>query len=150
MFLSLLATYGLYFISSFMYLQPGHMFNSFIQYLLLLPSFTNILMVYAFCNTHDVSWGTKGSTENKVQLGSVNAKPGEAIAVDGIVSSEKANQDHANLLIKLQENAKKDKKERTAQDIQDGKQNVCIIIIIIIIILFINIVVVVIVIVVVE
>lgn len=37
------------------------MFSSFPQYLLLAPSFTNILNVYAFCNLHDVSWGTKGS-----------------------------------------------------------------------------------------
>jgi chitin synthase len=38
------------------------MFHSFIQYLFFLPSFTNVLMVYAFCNLHDVSWGTKGDT----------------------------------------------------------------------------------------
>ena len=38
------------------------MFTSFIQYLLLLPSFVNILLIYSFCNLHDVSWGTKGST----------------------------------------------------------------------------------------
>ena len=37
------------------------MFTSFIQYLLLMPSFTNILNVYAFSNWHDVSWGTKGA-----------------------------------------------------------------------------------------
>jgi len=37
------------------------MFSSFFQYLLLAPSFTNVLNVYAFCNLHDVSWGTKGS-----------------------------------------------------------------------------------------
>lgn len=32
----------------------------FIQYLLLSPSYINVLNVYAFCNTHDISWGTKG------------------------------------------------------------------------------------------
>jgi chitin synthase len=37
------------------------MFSSFLQYLALAPSFTNVLNVYAFCNLHDVSWGTKGS-----------------------------------------------------------------------------------------
>ena len=37
------------------------MFSSFLQYLMLAPSFTNVLNVYAFCNLHDVSWGTKGS-----------------------------------------------------------------------------------------
>lgn len=37
------------------------MFTSFGQYLLIMSSFINILMVYAFSNWHDVSWGTKGS-----------------------------------------------------------------------------------------
>lgn len=45
--LSLASTYGLYFVSSLLYLDPWHMFTSFIQYLLLVPSFINILMVYA-------------------------------------------------------------------------------------------------------
>ena len=58
---ALLATFGLYFIASFMYLDPWHMFTSFIQYLFLASSYINILMVYAFSNWHDVSWGTKGS-----------------------------------------------------------------------------------------
>ena len=30
------------------------MFSSFLQYLCLAPSFTNVLNVYAFCNLHDV------------------------------------------------------------------------------------------------
>jgi len=59
--IALLATFGLYFIASFMYLDPWHMFTSFGQYLLLMSSYINILMVYAFSNWHDVSWGTKGS-----------------------------------------------------------------------------------------
>lgn len=36
--ISLAATYGLYFISSFMHFEPWHMFTSFIQYMFLLPS----------------------------------------------------------------------------------------------------------------
>ena len=59
--IAVVATFGLYFVASFLYLDPWHMFTSFPQYLLLMPSFTNILNVYAFCNWHDVSWGTKGS-----------------------------------------------------------------------------------------
>ena len=55
------ATSGLYFIASFMYLDPWHMITSFPQYMLLASSYINILMVYAFSNWHDVSWGTKGS-----------------------------------------------------------------------------------------
>lgn len=54
------STYLLYFIGSFMFLEPYHMFTSFIQYLLLSPAYINVLNIYAFCNIHDISWGTKG------------------------------------------------------------------------------------------
>jgi chitin synthase len=59
--IAVVATFGLYYIASFLYLDPWHMFTSFPQYLLMMPSFVNILNVYAFSNWHDVSWGTKGS-----------------------------------------------------------------------------------------
>ncbi|KAI1495195.1 chitin synthase [Biscogniauxia mediterranea] len=59
--LALLATFGLYYIASFMYLDPWHMFHSFPAYMILMSTYINILMVYAFNNWHDVSWGTKGS-----------------------------------------------------------------------------------------
>ncbi|KAK2759930.1 Chitin synthase, class 2 [Arachnomyces sp. PD_36] len=59
--IALAATFGLYFVASFMYMDPWHMFTSFPQYLLIMSSYINILMVYAFSNWHDVSWGTKGS-----------------------------------------------------------------------------------------
>ncbi|KAK3830273.1 MAG: glycosyltransferase family 2 protein [Linnemannia gamsii] len=62
--ISLASTYGLYIISSLLHFEPWHMLTSFIPYLFLLPAYVNILMVYAFCNTHDVSWGTKG--DNKI------------------------------------------------------------------------------------
>lgn len=64
--IALAATFGLYFVASFMYMDPWHMFTSFAQYLLLMPSFINILMIYAFSNWHDVSWGTKGSDKADV------------------------------------------------------------------------------------
>ncbi|KAI1974891.1 Chitin synthase, class 3 [Ophidiomyces ophidiicola] len=59
--IALAATFGLYFVASFMYMDPWHMFTSFPAYLLIMSSYINILMVYAFSNWHDVSWGTKGS-----------------------------------------------------------------------------------------
>jgi chitin synthase len=43
--ISLGSTYFLYIFSSFLYGEPWHMFTSFIQYLALLPSYVNILMV---------------------------------------------------------------------------------------------------------
>ncbi len=125
LFVSLLATYGFYFISSFLHLQPAHMFTSFIQYLLLLPSFVNILMVYAFCNTHDVSWGTKGSTKDaSSNLGSVTAKPGENIHVE-LPSKENINSRYEKLLPEIKRIKPEEKKSvEPSQAIQDGKQNV--------------------------
>lgn len=64
--MALAATFGLYYVASFLYLDPWHMFTSFFQYLALMPSFINILMIYAFSNWHDVSWGTKGSDKADV------------------------------------------------------------------------------------
>ena len=64
--IALAATFGLYFVGSFLYMDPWHMFTSFAQYLLLMPSFINVLMIYAFSNWHDVSWGTKGSDKADV------------------------------------------------------------------------------------
>ncbi|KAJ7283693.1 glycosyltransferase family 2 protein [Mycena rebaudengoi] len=60
--------------------DPWHLFTSFFPYLCLAPSFTNVLNVYAFCNLHDVSWGTKGSDKAEA-LPSVSSKKDAAEAV---------------------------------------------------------------------
>lgn len=78
---SMLSTYVLWFVASFLFLDPWHMFTSFIQYLLMTPSYINILNVYAFCNTHDITWGTKGDTKPE-KLGSVNLTAGGKAKVD--------------------------------------------------------------------
>lgn len=69
--ISVLATYALYIIASIIFLDPWHMITSFLQYLLLSPMYINILNVYAFCNVHDISWGTKGDDGVKTDLGVV-------------------------------------------------------------------------------
>ncbi|TFK77536.1 chitin synthase [Pluteus cervinus] len=74
---ALAATYGLYFISSFMHFEPWHMFTSFIQYMFLLPSYVNILMMYAMCNLHDVTWGTKGDNGAAKDLGGAKKVKGD-------------------------------------------------------------------------
>ncbi|RFU73643.1 chitin synthase 1 [Trichoderma arundinaceum] len=74
--IALITIYGLYFIASFLYLDPWHMFHSFPHYLLLMSTYINILMVYAFNNWHDVSWGTKGSDKAEA-LPSANVQKGE-------------------------------------------------------------------------
>jgi chitin synthase len=97
---ALIATFGIYFFASFLYVSKGfiyllqififqqrdpwHMFSSFLQYLCLAPSFTNVLNVYAFCNLHDVSWGTKGSDKAEAlpSVSSHKAKDAEAVVED--------------------------------------------------------------------
>ncbi|KZV76117.1 glycosyltransferase family 2 protein [Peniophora sp. CONT] len=73
---AMVSTFGIYLIASLLYRDPWHMFSSFFQYLALAPSFTNVLNVYAFCNLHDVSWGTKGSDKADV-LPTVSSKKGK-------------------------------------------------------------------------
>ena len=67
------STVGLYFFMSFLYADPWHMFTSSAQYFALLPSYICTLQVYAFCNTHDVSWGTKGDNTIHTDLGAAAA-----------------------------------------------------------------------------
>ncbi|KAI8990609.1 chitin synthase 2 [Trametes punicea] len=75
--ISLAATYGLYFFGSVIHLEPWHMFTSFIQYMFFLPSYVNILMMYAMCNLHDVTWGTKGDNGAAKDLGGAKKVKGE-------------------------------------------------------------------------
>ncbi|KAI0326691.1 glycosyltransferase family 2 protein [Cubamyces sp. BRFM 1775] len=70
---AMLSTFGLWLIASLLYRDPWHIVSSMFQYLCLAPSFTNVLNVYAFCNLHDVSWGTKGSDKAEA-LPSVSSK----------------------------------------------------------------------------
>ncbi|KAF8445436.1 chitin synthase-domain-containing protein [Kalaharituber pfeilii] len=63
------STLGIYLLMSFVYLDPWHMFTSSLQYFMMLPSYIVTLQVYAFCNTHDVSWGTKGDNTVNTDLG---------------------------------------------------------------------------------
>ncbi|KAK9463462.1 chitin synthase-domain-containing protein [Lipomyces oligophaga] len=66
--ISLASTYIMYVVASLLFLQVGHLFTSFFQYMLLSPSYINVLNVYAFCNIHDLSWGTKGDNGPKQDL----------------------------------------------------------------------------------
>ncbi|OIW23589.1 chitin synthase 3 [Coniochaeta ligniaria NRRL 30616] len=73
---SVMSTYGIWLIASLLMFDPWHMFTSLAQYMLLSPTYTNVLNVYAFCNTHDISWGTKGD-DKPDKLPSVNTKDGQ-------------------------------------------------------------------------
>lgn len=53
----------------------------FIQYILLTPTYINVLNIYAFCNTHDITWGTKGDDKAE-KLPSATLKPGGGVDVN--------------------------------------------------------------------
>ncbi|KAK4693909.1 chitin synthase, partial [Lecanoromycetidae sp. Uapishka_2] len=76
------STVGLYFLMSFLYLDPWHMFTSSAQYFALLPSYICTLQVYAFCNTHDVSWGTKGDNVIQMDLGAAVSGKGNTVELE--------------------------------------------------------------------
>jgi len=75
--ISLAATYGLYFFGSLIHMEIWHLFTSFAQYLFLLPSYVNILMMYSMCNLHDLGWGTKGDNGAAKDLGGAKKVKGE-------------------------------------------------------------------------
>ncbi|EIW63419.1 uncharacterized protein TRAVEDRAFT_69433 [Trametes versicolor FP-101664 SS1] len=71
MLFSIIMTYGVYAVSSVLSFDPWHMLTSFIPYMLLSPTYVNILQIYAFANLDDISWGTKQDSEVNTDLGAV-------------------------------------------------------------------------------
>ncbi|KAG9745704.1 chitin synthase, class II, partial [Aureobasidium melanogenum] len=79
---STLSTIGLYFLMSFLYLDPWHMFTSSAQYFGMLPSYICTLQIFAFCNAHDISWGTKGDNTVSTDLGAAKASKGGTVELE--------------------------------------------------------------------
>jgi chitin synthase len=57
------------------------------QYFLLSPTYVNTINIYAFCNVHDVSWGTR-EAETKKSLGSTKIGTGNEDNVDTEISAQ--------------------------------------------------------------
>jgi chitin synthase len=115
-FVSVVSTYGVYFLASFLHGEPFHMFTSFLQYMLLLPSFINILSIYAFCNTHDISWGTKGDN-NATSLGGAKKVAGAdqvEVELPFLDNKDKSslNQDYVNWMRELSRRVKPEPPKR--------------------------------------
>jgi chitin synthase len=106
---SLMSTYLLYFIVSFLFFDPWHMFTSFIQYLILTPTYINVLNVYAFCNTHDITWGTKGDDKAE-KLPSAKVKADGKVDVAIPTDDGDLNQQYAAELKLIESKAKKEKR----------------------------------------
>lgn len=103
------STYALYFLASFLYFEPWHMFTSFVQYILLSPSYINVLNIYAFCNIDDISWGTKGDVGGK-SLGEAKLREDGTFDVSVPILKEEINQSYLNQLEKIRDPAPKDDK----------------------------------------
>jgi chitin synthase len=97
-----------YFGSSILALDPWHilivrplissvplrltLYQSFIPYILLSPTYFNILNVYAFANLDDISWGTKGDTAVANDLGSVTQNIHQQVDVEVYTGPAGANE----------------------------------------------------------
>ncbi|GAA6064671.1 hypothetical protein JCM10212_001787, partial [Sporobolomyces blumeae] len=79
--ISMVSTYGLYFFASLIFFDPAHMFTSFLQYLLLAPSWINVINVYSFCNVQDVTWGNRPEEKVSNDLGAAPASQGGKVEV---------------------------------------------------------------------
>ncbi|PMD25345.1 glycosyltransferase family 2 protein [Hyaloscypha hepaticicola] len=116
--ISLASTYLLWFIVSFLFFDPWHMFTSFIQYLLMTPTYINILNVYAFCNTHDITWGTKGDDKAE-KLPSATLKPGGKVDVNIPSDDGDLNAQYEAEMRKIVSKAPPEKRTHTASEIQE-------------------------------
>ena len=116
--ISLASTYLLWFVVSFLFFHPWHMFTSFVQYLLLTPTYINILNVYAFCNTHDITWGTKGDDKAE-KLPSATLKPGGKVDVNIPTDDQDLNSQYETEMRKFQIKAPPEKREFSASEIQE-------------------------------
>lgn len=113
---SLCSTYALYFVMSFLYFEPWHMFTSFLQYMLISPSYINVLNVYAFCNIHDISWGTKGDTAQKMDLGVAKTNQAGKLEVDIPTQEMDIDSSYMNEINTLQLVVKEEKKQPSKED----------------------------------
>lgn len=106
---ALIGTYGVYALMSILFLDPWHIITSAVQYFVLVPLYTCTLQIYAFCNTHDVTWGTKGDNQQSMDLGAAvvmkDAKGKDIVEVE--MPSEQIDIDtgYENALHSLRERA---------------------------------------------
>jgi chitin synthase len=57
------SVFGVYWVAGLLCLDPWHLFTCYAQYIFVASSYTNILNIYAFSNSHDISWGNKQGRE---------------------------------------------------------------------------------------
>ncbi|CAO3642248.1 unnamed protein product [Cunninghamella echinulata] len=120
---SVCSTYVMYFLASFLFFDPWHMFTCIIQYVLLSASFVNVLNIYAFCNTHDVSWGTKGDNGVATDLGVVKTKKDKdgahTVEVEVPTEQKDLNEQYEEAILDLRKVVKAEVQHRDAKTKQE-------------------------------
>ena len=78
----------LVFIAPFI-LRPLDAIENFMKYLIglfaylfMMPTFTNVMQIYAFCNLHDISWGNRPATSQGVEAVSANKKKQDELRLE--------------------------------------------------------------------
>jgi chitin synthase len=94
------------------------MFTSSAQYFALLPSYICTLQVYAFCNTHDITWGTKGDTKPE-KLGGIKAGSDGKFKVDLPTDEADLNTQYEKELNEFARPYKPPKKDPSDEDKQE-------------------------------
>ncbi|ORZ37263.1 chitin synthase-domain-containing protein [Catenaria anguillulae PL171] len=124
-FASLVATYGVYFLSSFLYLEFYHPIFNILQYSFLLPTYVNVLQIYAYCNISDLSWGTKGATDagghgGAGGAGGANAGPKDELAGVNLLPANRFYEESQSYFTQLQSDMQKPEKSEKSKD---GKED---------------------------
>ncbi|KAF8070711.1 chitin synthase, partial [Lyophyllum atratum] len=101
MLFSIVITYGLYLFASILAFDPWHMLTSFIPYLLLSPTYINILNIYAFSNLDDISWGTKQDNLPETDLGAVIQDSHSQVDVEMLTEAADVNSIYEEALTNL-------------------------------------------------
>ncbi|RHZ35439.1 Chitin synthase 1 [endosymbiont GvMRE of Glomus versiforme] len=108
--ISIFLTYGIYALASILYCDPWHMFTCLVQYILLFPFYINVLTVYALCNTHDISWGTKGDSNCRTEKLDISSEENnQKITITKFFRD--IDDEYSSILNDLKENTKKFEKQ---------------------------------------
>ena len=88
--------------------------------MLLTPTYTNVINVYAFCNTHDVTWGTKGDDKPPpLAHAKVNAKTGEKTEEPGLDNTD-LDILYSSALTEFSKLDVKEEPKPSARDVEEG------------------------------
>ncbi|GLB37699.1 putative chitin synthase [Lyophyllum shimeji] len=101
MLFSIVITYGMYLCASILAFDPWHMITSFVPYMLLSPTYINILNIYAFSNLDDISWGTKQDNLPETDLGAVIQDSHSQVDVEMLTEAADVNSIYEEALTNL-------------------------------------------------